>query len=1306
MRASGLSIVCAGSLPAQGRGLRAVAATLLLLSLVALLWSIPAGAQERGITGFTPPVPAQYVIENAEATGELREGVVVLDITARVRIFRDEWTEVPLLRGDFAITSAGVEGGGEGNAFLKRTDTVYSLFAKGRSTVTVKLRVACRTEDNGGQKSATLPLVQALAASTSLTLPMENVRFKTSPHADASLEALDKGRSRITIFGSPAPALQLTWSPQPRLGDLPPLMFAAHDAAVEVSRGSLRVTSTFDFRVLQGTVKTLTLDLPAGANLLNVSGEGINRWDVKSGDVGAVLNIELAESIGDTYVLGITTETAIDKMPAALELPLAAAREVQREKGGISIRAQRGLKVEPGESAGVTQVDVAELFSEGKPMPVITSAKDAPQKVRQVQADLAFRFLARPVKVGLRVSEVSPKVTASVNTIASISRENVRYLHTIDYTIREAGMFRFGMRIPEGLKLLDVSGQNLNTWQVDKNTLWIDLRVKAEGEYTLVLETEQQVEPQKLLAILAPELLDVERETGYIAVASRAGARVELAGNPTGGAAQVDAGELPPQLRPKDRTVELGFRYLRHPFGISLTIGAVEPEVIATAASLLTIQERELQLETNIDLDVRKSGIFELRLAFPQGWRLSDDPRGKVIEDWRLDPATNVLTLNFGGRVSGRTQLSLRAEKSIDKPGAELEFPVLEVEGAKKETGFLAVASPLAMRMSAAAENYQGLNPIPPAELPDFLPAPRGGVAALAFKYLSSGWTLKVSLEEIKPLVTASITSVADISSTLVSTNVRINYDIKQAGTDTFYVQFPKNARSADISGENIKTRAPADNLPPEIAEAANSDTEMGVVWKVVLQERVRGGYMLHATFERALGKEDKNVGYEGLRALGVEREEGYVGLAASANVEVLPDASQTRGAAYRIDVRQIPGLPELRPQNPVIWAFQYNARPYLLDIKVTRHEDVPVVTAVADMAWFETVVGRDGQSTTDLFLSMRNNSQQYLHLLMPEGVRIWEAKVNGVVVPLAREAAEGGAARTLIPIAEASRGGKPFQITVRYEQALGGLGQWSTLPLEAPVISIPILRCLWDVYLPQEYGVVSLGGDMAESALDDNAGIVRFYRDNRRQVEANARMLEEEGALVQNRQNAVSRGLDTGAAATSGKAIHRYEKTMALNESQGKTPPARLRLGIMRDAFDNVCMVIVGLLAVAGAVLLWRRPRKLRLAYFGGALLLLYIITTLAANLYPSQVLAIFLVALLAFAATLVQGLIAFLRVKVEGTRELLGRFRRNSNHNPGKPSAQGDILGKALGGKPAAPVTPAPETSQEQAESGEDKE
>ena len=169
-----------------------------------------------------------------------------------------------------------------------------------------------------------------------------------------------------------------------------------------------------------------------------------------------------------------------------------------------------------------------------------------------------------------------------------------------------------------------------------------------------------------------------------------------------------------------------------------------------------------------------------------------------------------------------------------------------------------------------------------------------------------------------------------------------------------------------------------------------------------------------------------------------------------------------------------------------------------------------------------------------------------------------------------------------------------------------------------------------------------------------------------------------------------------------SGKAIYHYEKTMALNEGQGKATPAKLRLTVVRDAFSNVLTVLAGLLALGGAVLVWRRPLRVRLITLGAAVLLLYMLDTLAGDFYPGQVLAVFLVAAVAFAVALAQIVLKHLyaqyvrlrevlnarreQLQAEGVSQRTQRYGRGTSHSVSKPQTQEN------GASASSPESPAP--------------
>ncbi|MFW5856929.1 MAG: hypothetical protein ACOCX4_03545, partial [Planctomycetota bacterium] len=1256
-----------------------VRAWLAVCALVLATAGTAAGA-DLFTSEYASPAPADYVVESAETEGEAVDGVLTLQATVRVRLFRDEWVRVPLLGAGAAVTEATVEGAEPEDAFLQRDARATVLVAKHQGAVTVRLSLAARTTDRQGAREAMVPLVRALAARTRIVVPAENIQYSLEPAVDASKETLEDGRTAVLIYGAGADAVRLRWTPQPRLADLEPLVFVDHEARVVLERGSIRTRSLLAYSALQGTVQTLTLALPAGTNLLAVRGDGVRRWDTApadADDAGERLTVELARPIEGTHELEIVTEAALGDLPTETEIRLPQALGVKREKGRVSVTALKGLKVEPGESEGATQIDVTE-FARGADRPRAQVLNDsangampnamgvagarpsnqrAAQQDAQVQmrapapapaADLAFRFLGRPMTIRVRAAEVAPKVTAELSARVAASRESLRTRTAIRYDIREAGVFRFRYSIPEGLKLLDVQCRDLNTWQVEGETLTVDLRAKAEGAFVVALETEQPVADEAdRTPLLTPRLLDVERETGHVAVTTRAGTKVELAGAPTGGAVQIDPGELPPELRPEAKTAELAFRYIRHPYAIALAIGAVEPEVHVVNHSLLEIEERELRLETRLAVDVRKSGIFELRLAFPNDLRLADDVRGPHIEDWRIDAAAEELVLSFQSKVSGKMEFLVRAEKTVETLDAGLDFPRVVCRGVKKETGFLALRTPLAIRMTAPSDAFRGLNPIAPPELPEALRQRAGDEVALAFKFLKPEWDLRIATERIRPVVNAVVTSRVELSSTLETTVAWVDYDIRHAGADTFYLRLPARARAVTIEGEDIKDRSPVEALPPDDGapaaaaapaaprpegEAAAPDERP--IWRVVLQKKVKGELKLHVSFERSMEGAGGAVAYEGIEALRVQREEGYVSFVARTNVEV----TQNRiSGAYPIDVRQIPDWRALAGETPAIWAFQYLSHPYELVIGVTKHDDVPVVTAVAEMVWFQTVVGRDGQATTDVWLMMRNNNQQYLNVRLPEGATIWGATVNAEVVNLAEEK---DTRRTLIPIVGASVDGKPFQVTLRYEEQLGALGQWGGVHLDAPALNIPVMRCLWEVYVPQEYDLVSVGGNMSRLTTREEYGLLSTYEESRRMLEQSAREWKNINQQLQtaqgrNKARSAAQSLDTGAAPTGGKRRYRFEKTMALDvgerDGAAGTPPVRLRTTFMRDAFNLVLRVVLVLGFVAFAAWLrsrWAQGR--RIALYGGLMLFFFVLDTLAPAWYPGVVLVCFVMSAL----------------------------------------------------------------------------
>src|SRR5205823_3425786 len=67
--------------------------------------------------------------------------------------------------------------------------------------------------------------------------------------------------------------------------------------------------------------------------------------------------------------------------------------------------------------------------------------------------------------------------------------------------------------------------------------------------------------------------------------------------------------------------------------------------------------------------------------------------------------------------------------------------------------------------------------------------------------------------------------------------------------------------------------------------------------------------------------------------------------------------------------------------------------------LKVTRHDQVKVLTAVADLAEIWTHVARDGMVLGRAHYLVKNNTEQFLRVALPAGARALDAFVSGTAV-------------------------------------------------------------------------------------------------------------------------------------------------------------------------------------------------------------------------------------------------------------------------------------------------------------------
>ena len=1152
------------------------------------------------------PEPPRLLVHEATATGTVGETVAKIAVKLGFEATGNRPPERLLLPPSVSLTSVRF-GDAKRGARLVRDEQGYVLRAEAEGVYTLDLEFVVRVEKKDKTRSLTLPLVPAAMTSTSLTIPGASVAVKLSP--EIGYETAAKGSdTTLTVYGAVADKVTVSWEPKVELKDVTAIVFADQSAKLTVGRGVLRVDTTFDYSILQGKVKDLTVALPADATLLSVKGEGIRNWDVTTQGTARALKVQLLDETADRYTLELQLEQPIGKGglagAATFTVPAIAAQGVERETGAVGILVWKGLKVEPVKTQGVTQVDVREMPA-------------AFQKLSD-QVHLAYRYLQRPFAIEARVSEVEAKVSADVLTAVRVSPEALRFSSTINYLIKDAGVFRFRIKLGKDVKLVDLQGENINNWEREADTLVIDLRSKAEGPYALTLEAEQAI-PQGTaeVDVVGVELLDVARERGYLALSAYPGIKVEA--KKAENIMQVDVRDLPSGGMPIQRrgqarqagpapAADLAFRYLKHPYTLRIAISKVEAEVAATVHTTMNVSEKNIEVAATLQYAIRKAGIFQLQVALPQGFRLlgCDGPN---IDDWKV--ADGKLTVALKQKTEGAYTLTLTGKSDVAKL-AELPILVFKALDAEKETGFVAVVADESLRVKTA--KTEGLAEIDVKELPAEL---QKGKVLLAYKYFAHPWSGTLAAEPIEPHVTAETFTFLSLGEALIQASATVRYTILYAGVQTFRVQLPEGAANVDITGPDIKHR---------------EEDKENHIWTITLQAKKKADYSLFVTFQQEVGGEAVDLKFAGLHVLDVKRETGYIAVAARSDLEL--SAGDKLEGLTPIDPQEIPAHYKSGITAPLLLAFRYLRHPYSLHANAVRHDPAGVLVAIIEGCLLSTTLTEDGNLITDVTCRLRNTREQNLAVALPKGAELWHVFVDGKrAIPV--QSKEGDTLWTKVPIAGVGGGTRPFVVQLRYGHTLDRLGGCGVLRLEFPRLAIPAMRLGWRVSLPEKYNLVSHAGSLRYVARLDGelqalAGIVAPVEQTRKPVavakgqglqydynRAAMDNLQQEASSVRKGRAGGQRSIYTGAKPETRNVYH-FQSLIAMKQA------GSIRSVYLRRSMDRVVQGALVVVVFVVVFAFWRacgqRSRSWRLGVIVAVALVALGVRTLSEDAYHQQ--------------------------------------------------------------------------------------
>ena len=327
-----------------------------------------------------------------------------------------------------------------------------------------------------------------------------------------------------------------------------------------------------------------------------------------------------------------------------------------------------------------------------------------------------------------------------------------------------------------------------------------------------------------------------------------------------------------------------------------------------------------------------------------------------------------------------------------------------------------------------------------------------------------------VKLEPKVYVDTATYAAIGDGAMRCIST---LTYSILQSEVPNFRVALPDDVTVLNVSGNDLRDWKVSHDKGTQYID-------------VYPNFGIKGNYILSVSYERKIADGSGVVQVPWVKAMSVEREKGFFGIAAASSVEL---AVKKAGHISAIDVKELPETIWNNTSSPILLAFKYLNHPFTIEIEVTKHEEVPVLVAAIDIANYITLQTDEGKNLTKAIFQVRNNVKQFIHLRLPSRATLWSVFVAGNPVKPVKD--KSGA--ILIPLEKSQMSGETlaqFPVEVVYLDSLSKMHIAGRLKLELPKTDIPISSLQWSVYFPREYEYLYFGGNVKTANSGFGVGV------------------------------------------------------------------------------------------------------------------------------------------------------------------------------------------------------------------------
>lgn len=514
-----------------------------------------------------------------------------------------------------------------------------------------------------------------------------------------------------------------------------------------------------------------------------------------------------------------------------------------------------------------------------------------------------------------------------------------------------------------------------------------------------------------------------------------------------------------------------------------LTANFVRPEtgLIASTSLLLSLSDQGHELRGGFVVSPLAEDLFQVRLKAPLGWRVQEvlGPNNQplTIERYELADGSTRLLVTLAAKIEAgkRGTIIVRATSNpagwlADWKEQTVTFPQLEIEGASRETGAIAVQT--GDDLAVQPQELSGLVPLLESEKPEQGLA--GVPTAAAYRFESRPFAAKFVVERKQPSLAAEVFNFLQILPDALQANYELIYQVREARTRQLVFSLPastpKELTIQGLDGVAVK-------------EYRSSDDGDRRRWTVQLAERVRGEIRLTVSFRQPIPeKELKAYSLPLIQAEDVEFQSAFASLEGSPELEVTPTtAHRTVDEAELYQARFLLEQPATGGDRRLIGAYGYSGTSGAIKVEVNRRQQHALPSAIVQHASLVTRVSANGLTQSIARYDLVTKAT-ILQVALPDDTVLWTMLVDGQPTKPQRE-------KNALLVSLPPRDGVAVRsVQLVYETTGNALAMSTTIEAHAPKLLlrgstpeqdrvVPQANLQWKLILPSGYQLRSSSG-------------------------------------------------------------------------------------------------------------------------------------------------------------------------------------------------------------------------------------